>query len=67
MRCSLGQAPGEHSNEVLDGDLVAAIVDLDIRTVHVNHLVLVVEHGARSRIARVARHIIGKHQNYVAI
>ena len=44
-------------------DLVAAVVDLDVVSVHIDMLVRVVEHRGWTRVSRVARHVVSDHQD----
>ena len=56
----------QKTNEVLDCDFVAPVVDFNTTThsiVKIQVARLVVEDGARKRIARVAGHVIRKHKD----
>jgi ribosomal protein L19 len=56
----------QKSNEVLDRDFIASVIDFNTTShsiVEVQVAGLVVEYGARERVARVAGHVIRKHKN----
>lgn len=59
----VADAIGEQADEVLDGDLVAAVVDLDVVAVQVDGAVGVAVDGAGEGVARVAGHVVGQHQD----
>ena len=59
----LAQPVGEQADEVLDRDLVAAVVDLDVVAVEVEGAVGVVVDRAREGVARVAGHVVGQHED----
>ncbi len=59
----LREAVGQQPDEGLDGDLVAAVVDLDVVAVEVERAVGVVVDGAREGVARVAGHVVGEHED----
>ena len=45
--------------------LVSPVVDFDVVAVDVDVLVLVVEHRGGTGVARVARHVVSDHQQYL--
>ncbi len=63
----LGQAVGQQPDEGLDGDLVAAVVDLDVVAVEVERAVGVVVDGAGEGVARVAGHVVGEHEDDLGV
>ena len=54
-----GPAVREQPDEVLDCDLVASVVDLDVGTVEIGLAIGVGVHSAREGVAGVAGHVIG--------
>lgn len=66
-RCTGLRASSQQSNEILNGNLVATVVNLDVIAVNVDMLIGIIENGCRSRIPWIACHIVGNHQNYLAI
>lgn len=63
----LAQPVGEQADEVLDRDLVAAVVDLDVVAVQVEGAIGVVVDGAREGVARVAGHVVGEHEDDLGV
>ena len=59
------ESPREKSDQVLDGDLVSAVVDLHVVPVrlYVNVLVSAIEDGGGPGVARVARQVVSNHQD----
>jgi len=60
----------QQTNEVLDRDFIASVVDFDTTThsiVKIQVAGLVVEDGARERVARIASHIVGKHEDDLGV
>ena len=57
------QPVGEQPDEVLDRDLVAAVVDLDVVAVEIERAVGVVVDRAWESVAWVAGHIVGEHED----
>lgn len=63
----VADAIGQQANEVLDGDFVAAVVDLDVVAVQVDGAVRVAVDGAGEGVARVAGHVVGKHEDDLGV
>lgn len=59
------QSTSKNTNEILHGHLVAAIVNFDIFTVHVDWIISAAVDRTGARVACIACHIIGYHQNDV--
>ena len=57
----------EQPDEVLDGHLVAAVVDFDIGAVEVNGAVAIGVDGAGEGVARVAGHVVGEHEDDLGV
>ena len=59
----LAQPVRQQPDEVLDRDLVAAVVDLDVVAVEIQRAVRVVVDGPREGVARVAGHVVRQHED----
>ena len=59
---TLVPAVGQQADEVLDRDLVATVVNLDVLAVQVHAAVRVGVDGAREGVARVAGHVVREHE-----
>jgi hypothetical protein len=59
----LAPAIRHEPDEILHGDLVPPIVDLDVVSVQVKRAIGVVEDGAGEGVARVAGHVVGQHED----
>jgi hypothetical protein len=59
----LGHPVRHEPDEVLDGDVVSAVVDLDVVAVQVERAVGVVVDGAGEGVAGVAGHVVGQHED----
>lgn len=66
-RRRLGQPARQQPGKVLDRHLVAPVVDLDVVAVHVDVLHGVVVDGRGARVPRVARHVVGYHEDDAAV
>ncbi|KAI6759758.1 hypothetical protein HG530_010438 [Fusarium avenaceum] len=51
------------SDKVLDGDLVATVVHLDVVAVEINGAIRVTVDGSGEGVAGVASHVVGKHED----
>lgn len=61
------QRTGEEAEEVVDGDLAPAVVDLDVLVVDVEGVVIEAEDLGGEDVARIARHVVGEHQDDVVV
>lgn len=60
-------AIGQQADKVLDGDLVAAVVDLDVVAVEVDGAIRVAVDGPGEGVAGVAGHVVGEHQDDLGV
>jgi hypothetical protein len=63
----LAHAVCHEADEVLDGDFVASVIDLDVVAIQIERTVGVVVDGAGEGVAGVARHVIGQHEDDLRI
>lgn len=61
------EATGQQTHKVLDGHVVATKVHLDVVAVHIDILIGIVEDGRRSRVPRIARHVVSHHEDDLAV
>lgn len=59
----LAPAVSHEPDEVFHCDFVAPVIHLDVVSIQIEGAVGIVEDGSRECIARVARHVIGQHEN----
>src|SRR5687767_4376422 len=57
----------EETNRVLDSDLIATVVDLDVVAVEINGAVGIAVDGSGEGIAGVAGHVIGEHEDDLGV
>lgn len=57
----------QNPDEVLDGDFIASIIDLDVVTVEIQVTAWLGIDTGRKLVARIARDIIGQHKDDVGI
>jgi hypothetical protein len=57
----------QEANEVLDSDLIATVIHLDVVAVEIDGAIGVAVDGSGEGIARVTSHIIGKHENDLGV
>ena len=70
MNVSLSTFPLQRQRNITSGDitnLVSPVIHLDVVPVHVYVLLGIVEHRRGSRIPRVARHVVGDHEDDLAV
>lgn len=65
--CLFVNAIRQEANKVLNGNLVAPIVDLDVVAVQVDGAVGIGIDGTREGVAWVAGHVVGQHQDDLAV
>lgn len=63
----LAQSVSEQPDEVLHRDFVAAVIHLDVIAVEIECAIRVIVDGARERVARVAGHVVGEHENNLRV
>jgi len=56
-----------HSYKVFDCHLITPVVNFNVRPIHINVVVLVVEHLTGLGVPRVAGHVVAHHQDYLAV
>ena len=56
-------AIGQQTDKVLDGNLVATRVDLDVVAIEIDGAIRVAVDGSGEGIARIAGHVIGEHED----
>ena len=57
----------QETNEVLDSDLIATVVDLDVVAVEINGAVGIAVDGSGEGIAGVAGHVVGEHEDDLGV
>ncbi|KAI6769197.1 hypothetical protein HG531_010301 [Fusarium graminearum] len=60
-------AISQEANKVLDSDLIATVVHLNVVTVEINGAIGVAVDGSREGIAGIASHVIGKHEDDLGV
>ena len=63
----VAHAVGEKPDEVLDCHFISTVVHLDVGAVEIDGSVGIGVYGPRERIARVAGHVIGKHEDDLGV